>query len=996
MTPSQPFRLGRGGLIDRTRTLSFTFDGQGFDGHPGDTLASALLANGVRLVGRSFKYHRPRGILTAGPEEPNALVELRGGARREPNTRATTAELFDGLVASSQNRWPSLRHDIRALHGLAGPLLGAGFYYKTFKWPGRLWERLYEPVIRRAAGLGEAPEEPDPDRYERANAHCEVLVVGAGPAGLAAALAAGRTGARVILCESEAILGGRLLSDGGDIDGRPAIEWVRGAATELLGLANVRIMHRTTVFGAYDHGTFGAIERVNDHVVVPPAHQPRQRYWRIVAARSVVAAGAIERPIAFPSNDRPGVMLASAVRTYVRRFAVAPGRHVAVFTTNDDGWRTVAALADAGVAVAGVIDARGVIAPAHTALAERAGARVFAGVVTGVDGARGMRAVAVARHDGGTQLIEADCLAVSGGWNPNIALATHLGGRPRWDEACAAFLPPDQLPPGMTVCGAAAGAISLAACLAGGSAAGRAAAGASGRASGAQGKAPVAGEEPAPAPSASLWRVDLPGKAFVDFQNDVTVKDIELAHREGYASVELAKRYTTLGMATDQGKTSNVVGLAILSVLAGRSIPETGTTTFRPPVEPVAIGAIAGGHMGRHLKPTRLPSTHDWAAENGASFIESGLWLRAQCYTRPGETSWLESCNREVAAVRKSVGVCDVSTLGKIDIQGPDAGAFLDLVYTNTFSRLAVGRARYGLMLREDGFVMDDGTTSRLGEHHYLMTTTTANAGRVMQHLEFVRQVLCPGLDVQLSSVSDQWAQLSVAGPHALDVLERVVDGRHDISSKGLPPLGVAIVTVLGGVPARLFRISYSGERAYEIAVPASKGDALIRALMERGRTWGITPYGLEALNVLRIEKGHVAGNEINGTTTARDLGLERLVSGRKDFIGRAMALRPGLLEPDRWRIAGFKPYDRNASLKAGAHFVPLDANPSAAVDQGYMTSVCHSPTLGHAIGLGLIARGHERHGEYVRAWDPVRGGDVAVEICDPVFVDPAGTRMAG
>ena len=989
----QPLRLAEGGRIDRSRVLGITFDRQSIEAHPGDTLASALIAAGVKLVGRSFKYHRPRGILTAGPEEPNALVELRTGARREPNTRATTVEAFEGLVAESQNRWPSLRWDAMAVGGLFSPLLGAGFYYKTFKWPSAFWERVYEPMIRRAAGLGRPPEEPDPDVYEKATAFCDVLIVGAGPAGLAAALAAGRSGARVILAETDFLLGGRLNSDPDAIDDAPGARWLAAAETEIAGLANVRVLRRTVVFGAYDHGTFGALERVNDHVAVAPAHQPRQRVWRIVAKRSVVAAGALERPIVFPGNDRPGVMLASAVRTYVERFAAAPGRRIAIFTNNDDGWRTLGLLRDRGIGVACVIDSRQAIPPALRRLADKAGVDALAGTVAEVDGgADGVRAIAVRRHGGGTHMVACDCLAVAGGWNPSVALTCHQSGRPAWDAGIAAFVP-GALPRGMSVAGAAGGTLSLAACLTSGFEQGRAAAQDAGCTRPA-GAAPKAADETIRIEP--MWQVAGAGKAFVDHQNDVTAADIALAHQEGYASVELAKRYTTLGMATDQGRTSNVTGLAILAAVAGREIPEVGTTTHRPPVEPVAIGALAGRHAGRHLKPTRLTPSHSWAAENGASFIESGLWLRAQWYARPGERTWLESCNREVMTVRNSVGVCDVSTLGKIDIQGPDSGVFLDRVYTGTFSTLAAGRARYGIMLREDGFVMDDGTTARLGEQHFVMTTTTANAGRVMQHLEFARQVLWPELDVQIASVSDQWAQFSIAGPHALDVLERVVDGRHDIAPAALPFMGVKTVSVLGGIEARLFRISYSGERAYEIAVPSRFGDQLVRAIAERGRTWAIAPYGLEALNVLRIEKGHVAGNEMNGTTTARDLGLERLVSRKKDFIGRVLAERPGLVDPNRWRLAGFKPCDPAATLKAGAHFVPLDARAAAENDQGYMTSVCWSPTLGHAIGLGLIERGHERIGEVVRAVDPVRNGDVAVEITAPVFYDSDGGRQRG
>lgn len=986
------FRLTTGGLVDRTAPVSFSFDGRTMDGYRGDTLASALIANGVRLVGRSFKYHRPRGILTAGPEEPNALVELRTGARREPNTRATTIELFDGLVSESQNRWPSLELDLMAVNSWLSPFFAAGFYYKTFMWPSKLWEKLYEPVIRRAAGLGMPPEESDPDLYERATAYCDVLVIGGGAAGLAAARAAGRSGARVILAETDFLLGGRLLVDGGEIDGQPARDWVRRTEAELAAMPEVTILRRTVVFGAYDTGTFGALERVNDHVLVPPAHEPRQRYWKIVARRAVLASGAIERPVVFGGNDQPGVMMASAVRTYVDRFAAAPGRRIAVFTNNDDGWRTVSALQRAGIEVPVIVDSRRSSRPEHVAAARLAGAALINGVVMEASGRKhGLQSIAIARHDGGTQVAAVDCLAMSGGWNPSIGLACHHGGKPLWREDIAAF-GPGKAPPGMLVAGAANGEFGLGAALAAGHAVAIASLEAIGSETRSAGRAPAAANEPVAL--SPLWHVAGAAKAFVDFQNDVTADDVTLAHREGYVSVEHMKRYTTLGMATDQGKTSNVTGLAILAAVAGRDIPAVGITTHRPPAEPIAIGAIAGHHCGRDLRATRLAPTHRWSQEMGASFIESGVWIRAQWYPRKGETDWLDSVNREVLAVRGAVGICDVSTLGKIDVRGPDAGVFLDKVYTNTFSTLSVGRARYGLMLREDGMVMDDGTTSRLADDHFLMTTTTANAVRVMQHLEFARQVIWPELDVQLASVSDQWAQMALAGPRAGAVLERLVDPGFDVSSSGLPHLGVRAVTVGGGIPARVFRISYSGERAYEIAVGARHGVALARSLMAHGAAFGMTPYGLEAMNVMRIEKGHVAGNEINGQTTARDLGLGGMMSKRKDFIGRVMAERPGLVAPDRWALAGFKPVRPGIRLRAGAHFIPLGASASAENDQGYMTSVAYSPSLQSWIGLGLIQRGRERHGERVRAVDPVRNGDVEVEVVSPVFLDKDGSRM--
>ena len=995
-------RLAAGGRINRSASLRITFDGHSLVAHPGDTLASALLANDVSVVARSFKYHRPRGIYTAGVEEPNALVHLRSGARTEPNTRATVVEAFYGLAASGQNAWPSLRFDVGAINQLFAQFLSAGFYYKTFIGPfaGTAFWMFCEKFIRRAAGMGRAVPLNDPDSYEKVNIFCDVLVVGAGPAGLSAALAAGRAGARVVLVEQDFALGGSILAEPAD---GPIDAWRRSIETELRGLANVQILSRTTAFGAYDEDVYGLVERVWDHVPSPPAGQPRQRYWLVRTKQAVLATGSIERPLVFAGNDRPGVMLAQAARTYLNRFAVSPGKRVVVATNNDGAYAAAADLAASGSNVT-VVDMRNSVDGAIQSLVEAAGGKVITG--HGVLAVRGTRRVSGAavvpidskgRAGGGPKReLPCDLIAVSGGWTPAIHLWSQRHRKASYCEEKSCFVPAANGIASMRSAGAMTGEGQFDVVVQQGFAFGAAAAADTGAVG-------LAGEAPATAGISGFdWtRNYMPahfvtnsngvvsGKAFVDLQHDVTLTDIDLAFREGFVSVEHLKRYTTTGMATDQGKLSNVNALSRMASLQAIAVPQAGTTTFRPPYTPVAIGAIVGHEHGRHFRPTRISPMHRWHEAAGAVMTDAGAWKRPWYYPKPDE-SLKDAYIRESVAVRKGVGMIDVSTLGKIAVQGPDSAEFLNRIYVNKWKALKVGRVRYGVMLRDDGIVMDDGTTARIGEHDYFMTTSTTNAARVLAHMEFLLQTAWTELRVHVTTVTDQWAAIALAGPRSRELLRAVCRG-VDLGAEEFPAAAVAYGEI-ADAKVRIHRVSYSGELAYEIFVPSGHGLHVWATLAKEGKSFGLVTYGTEAMGALRIEKGHVAGPELDGRTTLRDLRLQGLAAADKPFIGTVLRKRPLLDDPERPSLIGLE-VQGDAGVLAGS-LLFSERKPASGHGEGWVSSATWAPALGRAIALGFLKNGDARVGEVVRVVDFVGGTDRKAKVVLPHFYDPEGHRQ--
>ncbi|MEL7151786.1 MAG: sarcosine oxidase subunit alpha family protein [Pseudomonadota bacterium] len=996
--------LSGGRLIDRARPMLFSFNSRAMKGYAGDTVASALLGEGQTLVGRSFKYHRPRGIVTSGPEEPNALLGIGSKRTFEPNARATTTELYDGLEAISQNHWPSLDFDIGEINAKLWRFFPAGFYYKTFLWPQSFWKHVYEPVIRQSAGLGKPPKARDADRYEHFHVHVDVLVIGGGIAGLTAAKAAGEAGAQVLLVEQSAHWGGRAPVDGVKIDGKPADAWVDETVTALNAMPNVHLRARTIGSGVFDHGYVLLDERITDHA--PDHEKPRHRLWKVRTAQTITATGAIERPLSFAGNDLPGVMLASAVRDYVVNYGIAPGDRTVIVTNNDDGYRTALVLKEAGLEVPVVLDARPEASGPLAEQVRQAGITVRAGRgIRSVEGKGKVEKVWFCDQAGsGTNAdpIEADCVAMAGGWSPVVHLWSHCGGKLNWIEDQAHFAPdPARAPTGaegqafVVTAGMASGAMTTAEVLTDAHQAGVTAAEAAGH-SGA-GTAPRSEPEEVQ-PIAPVWKMPaeapykLKAKAWLDYQNDVKITDVELAAQEGFESVEHAKRYTTLGMATDQGKLSNINGLAILSGELNSDIPSVGTTTFRPPYTPLVMGAIAGEARGELFQPVRQTPIHAWHEENGAHWEPVGHWRRPYAFPKPGE-SVEDAVKREVLAVRNKVGLLDASTLGKIIVQGPDAGKFLDMMYTNMMSTLKPGKCRYGLMCGENGFLSDDGVVARIDDDTWLCHTTTGGADRIHAHMEEWLQTEWWDWKVYVANLTEHYAQFAVAGPNARKVLE-ALSPDFDVSKDNFPFMAWT-EGALGNLPARVFRISFSGELSYEIAVPASQGRALWDKLLEAGAAHGITPYGTEALHVLRAEKGFIMiGDETDGTVIPQDLGLDWAISKKKDdFLGKRAQERDHMVDPERWKLVGLETTDGSV-LPDGAYAVRDGSNANGQRNmQGRVTSTYYSPTLDRGIAMGLVEHGPDRMGE-VLDFPKVDGEIIKAKIVDPVFYDKDGEKQ--
>ena len=954
--------------VDTSKPIKFIFDGKEYTGYEGDTLASALLASGKLMLARSFKYHRPRGVYSAGSEEPNALVSIRNDGRLEPNCTATTVEIYEGLKTHSQNAWPNLNFDIMAINQWFSPLLVAGFYYKTFMGTGQKFWHFCEHFIRRAAGMGKAGLIADPDRYEKSNVFTDVLIIGAGPAGLNAAKEMISTTKKILIVDENKHLGGSLAEESGTIDGITSDAWLADTLNSLSDCENVNIMSRTSVYGFFDNNILGAIERVADHKAVPENNEPRQRHLKIFAKKVIIATGSIERPIVFDGNDTPGIMLANAALRYANRYGVAVGENVAIFTNNDDAYTTANMLKNLGVNITYLIDARSQIDP--LLMKNNSIKYINAHVVTSAHGGKSLSSIKIAKYKpnlksiGVEKKIRVDSLLVSGGYTPTINLCSQTGTPAIFNDELQAFIPVKK-GRDWEARGAVVGAFTLEEILT-------------------TSKVKNTGKKAIPLAVTDIPSPNKSAKKFIDFQHDVSVTDIKIAHAEGFRSVEHLKRYTTLGMAADQGKTSNMNALAIMAELRNISIPEAGTTRFRPPFKPVALGALAGRNIGNHYQVKRLTPMHEWHMDNGAEMIEAGIWYRPRVYKKLGETLE-EAYVREARAVRNSIGIVDVTSLGKIDVQGPDAAEFLNRVYANAFLKVPVGKARYGVMLREDGYIFDDGTSWRLSETQFLMTTTTANAASVLSELERLLTLVWSDLKVQVSSVTDQWAGMAVAGPKSRDVLTKIIDD-IDFSEEGLPYMGIADGQI-GEIPVKVARLSFSGERAYEVYTGTSHGTAVWEAIIEAGLPYNIVPYGTEALGTLRIEKGHISGPEIDGRTTMDDVGLGKMVSEKKQYVGSVLRKREGLIAVNRKQMVGLISLDQKP-LKAGSHILQSGKN------IGHITSTTYSPALEKYISLALIEHGDTLINNQLIAEYPLNSEKNNVLVVEPHFYDREGDRL--
>jgi sarcosine oxidase subunit alpha len=978
-------RIAGKGRLSPARTVSFTWDGRRLGALEGDTLSSALIANGIHLAGRSFKYHRPRGILAGGAEEPNALATIaRDAVRVQPNIRATTQPVFDGMIATSQNRWPSLSFDVGAVNDLLGRFFPAGFYYKTFMWPAKFWKHVYEPVIREAAGLGVAPKEADPDRYANRFAHCDVLVVGGGAAGISAALGAAGAGARVILCDENETFGGHLRAEAHSrIAGKPAHVWAAEAVAKLAAMPNVTLLPRTTAFGYYSQNMVALAERVSDHLARPSADMPRERLWQVRATKVVIATGAIERHLVFADNDRPGIMLASAAQLLLNHYGVAAGRKIGIYTACDSAWQVAFDLKQAGIEIVSVVDCRKDVPSALLARANDLGIPVRTGhAVTATAGRLRVKSMTIEPIDGGTKAkMEIDCLLMSGGWTPSVHMFSQSRGKLDWDATGGRFLPGIAADDCVNA-GACNGATTLAEAL-------RQGAGATG------GTAPGCEEEGSMAGfllgAGKGAGPDDFVKAFVDFQNDVTAKDIRLAVKEGFRSIEHVKRYTTTGMATDQGKMSNLHGLAIAAEALGTEIPSVGHTTFRSPYTPVTFGTIVNHAKGDLFDVTRRAPTHGWAEAHGALFEDVGQWKRAWYFPKPGETMQ-QAVDRECLAVRREAGMFDASTLGKIEVVGPDAVKFMNLMYTNPWDKLEPGRCRYGIMLREDGFVYDDGVIGRLAEDRFHVTTTTGGAARVMNMMEDYLQTEFPQWNVWLTSISEQWAVIAVQGPNAREIIEPFVEG---IDLDAMPHMSIREGRFCG-VPTRLMRVSFTGEAGYEINVPADYGRAVWEAIHERGAPMGLTPYGTEAMHVLRAEKGFIiVGQDTDGTLTPDDAGVAWAIGKNKtDFVGIRGLKRSDLVAKNRRQLVGLKTKDPKIVLEEGAQIVADPGHPIPMPMIGHVTSSYWSANCGRSIALAVVENGRARMGDTL--YVPMPNETIAVEVTGTVFFDEEGARVNG